>query len=62
MPEPDALNSKQRGELLGVVKKLKNKSLESDILRKMDNLQINVRNYEASIEKLNEMIKDKEKK
>ena len=59
LPEPDALNSKQRGELLGVVKKLKNKSLESDILRKMDNLQINVRNYEASIEKLNEMIKDK---
>ena len=62
LPEPDALNSKQRGELLGVVKKLNNKSLESDILRKMDNLQINVRNFEASIEKLNEMTKDKEKK
>ena len=62
LPEPDALNSKQRGELLAVVKKLNNKSLESDILRKMDNLQINVRNYEASIEKLNEMTKDKEKK
>ena len=59
LPEPDALNSKQRGELLGVVKKLNNKSLESDILRKMDNFQINVRNYEASIEKLNEMIKEK---
>ena len=62
MPEPDALNSKQRGELLAVVKKLNNKSLESDILRKMDSLQINVRNFDASIEKLNEMKKDKEKK
>ena len=59
LPEPDALNSKQRGELLAVVKKLDNKSLETDILRKMDNLQINVRNYGASIEKLNEMIKEK---
>ena len=62
LPEPDALNSKQRGELLAVVKKLNNKSLESDILRKMDSLQINVRNFDASIEKLNEMTKDKEKK
>ena len=62
LPEPDGLNSKQRSELLAVVKKLDNKSLENDILRKMDNLQINVRNYGASIEKLNEMIKDKEKK
>ena len=62
LPEPDALNSKQRSELLAVVKKLDNKSLENDILRKMDGLQINVRNYGASIEKLNEMIKDKEKK
>ena len=62
LPEPDALNCKQRGELLGIVKKLKNKCLESDILHKMDNLQINVRNLDASIEKLNEMIKDKEKK
>ena len=62
LPEPDALNSEQRSELLGVVKKLKNKSLESDIVSKMDSLQINVRNYEASIEKLNIMIKDKEKK
>ena len=62
LPEPDALNSKQRSELLAVVKKLDNKSLENDILRKMDDLQINVRNYGASIEKLNIMIKDKEKK
>ena len=62
LPEPDALNSKQRGELLAVVKKLNNKSLENDILLKMDNLQINVRNYEASIEKLNEMNKNKESK
>ena len=61
-PEPDALNSEQRSELLGVVKKLKNKTLESDIVSKMDSLQINVRNFEASIEKLNEMTKDKEKK
>jgi len=59
LPEPDALNSEQRSKLLGIVKKLKNKSLESDILHKMDNLQINVRNLDASIEKLNEMIKDK---
>ena len=62
LPEPDALNSEQRSKLLGIVKKLKSKSLESDIVRKVDNLQINVRNLDASIEKLNEMIKDKEKK
>ena len=62
LPEPDALNSEQRSKLLGIVKKLKSKSLENDIVRKVDNLQINVRNLDASIEKLNEMIKDKEKK
>ena len=62
LPEPDALNSEQRSKLLGIIKKLKNKSLESDIVSKMDNLQINVRNLDASIEKLNIMIKDKEKK
>ena len=61
LPEPDALNSEQRSELLGVVKELKDKPLESDIMRKVDSLQINVRNYEASVEKINEMIKDKSK-
>ena len=61
LPEPDALNSEQKSELIGVVKKLKDSSLEGDILRKIDNLQINVRNYEASIDKLNNMITDKSK-
>ena len=61
LPEPEALNSKQRGELLAVVKKLNNKSLETDILHKAATLKINVRNFDVSIEKLNEMIKDKSK-
>ena len=62
LPEPDALNSEQRAKILGIVKKLKDKSLENDILRKMDNLQINVRNLDECIDKLNNMITDKGEK
>ena len=62
LPEPDALNSEQRAKILGIVKKLKDKSLESDILRKMDNLQINVRNLDECVGKLNNMITDKGEK
>ena len=62
LPEPDALNSEQRAKILGIVKKLKDKSLENDILRKMDNLQINVRNIDECVDKLNNMITDKGEK
>ena len=62
LPEPDALNSEQRAKILAVVKKLKDKSLENDILRKMNNLQINVRNLDECIDKLNNMITDKGEK
>jgi len=62
LPEPDALNSEQRAKILAVVKKLKDKSLESDILSKMNNLQINVRNLDECIDKLNNMITDKGEK
>ena len=62
LPEPDALNSEQRAKILAVVKKLKDKSLEGDILSKMNNLQINVRNIDECIDKLNNMITDKGEK
>ena len=62
LPEPDALNSEQRAKILAIVKKLKDKSLESDILSKMNNLQINVRNLDECIDKLNNMITDKGEK
>ena len=65
LPEPDALNSKQRAEILAIVKKVGNKAMENDIVLKMNNLQINNSNFDACKVKINEMIsenKSKEKK
>ena len=65
LPEPDALNSKQRAEILAIVKKVGNKAMENDIVLKMNNLQINDSNFDACKVKINEMVsenKNKEKK
>ena len=65
LPEPDALNSKQRAEILAIVKKIGNKAMENDIILKMNSLQINDSNFDACKVKINEMVsenKSKEKK
>ena len=65
LPEPDALNSEQRAELLEIVGKVGDKTLEKDIAGKIDMLKINNSNFEACKVKIIEMINNnnsKEKK
>ena len=56
LPEPDALNSEQRAELLEIVGKVGDKTLEKDIAGKIDILKINNSNFEACKVKIIEMI------
>ena len=56
LPEPDALNSEQRAELLEIVGKVGDKILEKDIAGKIDILKINNNNFEACKVKIIEMI------
>ena len=67
LPEPDALNSEQRAELLEIASKIKvgKNTLEKDIAGKIDILKINNNNFEACKIKIIEMIDNsnsKEKK
>ena len=59
LPEPDALNSEQRTKIGEIIKQVGDKSLENDMWKKIDNLEINNNNYEACISKIKTMIKEK---
>ena len=62
IPEPDALNSEQRAELLEIVGKVGDKTLEKDIAGKIDILKINNNNFEACKVKIIEMINNNNSK
>ena len=64
LPEPDALNSSQRSELLEIAKKIKvgKKTLEGDISTKINNLQINNSNFDVCKEKITGMLNDNKTK
>ena len=64
LPEPDALNSSQRSELLEIAKKIKvgKNTLEGDIASKIDSLQINNSNFDACKEKITGMLSDNKTK
>jgi hypothetical protein len=62
LPEPEALSTKQIDEITGLADEsgLDSKVI-NDIFEKIDSLMINVRNYDACLEKINKMIQDKTK-
>ena len=62
LPEPDALNSSQRSELLEIAKKVGNKAMENDIILKMNSLKINNSNFDVCKDKISEMINNNKKK
>lgn len=62
LPEPDALNSEQRAELMDIVGKVGDKTLEKDIAGKIDILKINNNNFEACKVKIIEMINNSNNK
>ena len=60
MPEPDALSSKEEKDLYELAKPLGKKFVD-DLQVKASNMSLNAHNYEACIEKIQNMIKEKGK-
>ena len=61
LPEPDALTPAEEDFLYDLAKD-EGEKFVNDLRKKVQNMQINVRNYEAVIEKIQNMIKEKGKK
>ena len=59
LPEPDALTSKEEDNLYDYAKPL-GKKLVDDMKGKVASMEINANNYEACIEKIQQMIQEKE--
>ena len=60
LPEPDALSSKEEKDLYDLAKPLGKKFVD-DLQVKASNMSLNAHNYEACIEKIQNMIKEKGK-
>ena len=60
LPEPDALTPDEETKLYGLAKSF-SKELVNDLKGKVSKMEINANNYEACIEKVEQMIKDKTK-
>ena len=58
LPEPDALSSAEEAELYKLAKPLGDK-LVSDLKAKVSKMEINAHNYDACLEKINNMTQDK---
>ena len=58
LPEPDALTSDEETKLYGLAKSI-SKELVNDLKGKVSKMEINANNYEACIEKVEQMIKNK---
>ena len=58
LPEPDALSSVEETELYKLAKPLGDK-LVSDLKAKVSKMEINAHNYDACLEKINNMTQDK---
>ena len=61
LPEPDALTDMEKSELLIMADSL-GKDFVLDLDSKVQNLEINAHNYGACVEKIQNMIQEKEKK
>ena len=61
MPEPDALSSKEEQSLYDLAKPLGKKFVD-DLKIKAASMDLNAHNYEAVIEKVQNMIKEKGEK
>ena len=60
LPEPDALTSDEEGHLYELAKSL-GKEMVNDLKGKVTSMEINTNNYEACLEKIENMIQDKTK-
>ena len=58
LPEPDALTQAEESKLFELAKPL-GKKLVDDLKNKVKSMEINVRNYESCIDKVQNMIKEK---
>ena len=58
LPEPDALTDEERTHLYRTAKPLGN-DMYKDLKNKVESMEINANNYEACMEKIENMIKDK---
>ena len=58
LPEPDALTPDEEAKLYGLAKSI-SKELVNDLKGKVSKMEINANNYEACIEKVEQMIKNK---
>ena len=61
LPEPDALTPAEEDNLYDLAKD-EGEKFVNDLRKKVQNMQINVRNYESCINKIQDMIKEKGKK
>ena len=61
LPEPEALTPAEEDNLYDFAKPL-GKKFVNELKNKVLNMELNVRNYESCMEKIQDMIKDKEKK
>ena len=61
LPEPDALTPSEEDNLYDLANPL-GKQFTDDLRYKVKSMEINVRNYEHCIDKVNELIKDKSKR
>jgi len=61
LPEPDALTPAEEDNLYDLAKD-EGEAFVNDLRKKVQNMQINVRNYESCINKIQDMIKEKGKK
>ena len=60
LPEPDALNDKEKTELFKLAEPL-GKKLINDLKNNVASMDINANNYKACLEKIENMLKDKTK-
>ena len=60
LPEPDALTKEEKTHLYKTAKPLGN-DMYKDLKAKVENMEINANNYEACLEKVEQMIKNKTK-
>ena len=61
IPEPDAVTAKEEDNLYDLAKPLGKKFVD-DLIAKVSAMEINAHNYEACISRIQNMIKEKEKK
>ena len=58
LPEPDALSSKEEQDLYDLAKPLGKKFVD-DLKVKATNMSLNAHNYDAAVEKIQNLIKEK---